>query len=191
MTVLPINIGDVHGGRIETTAGALLNLASNGAANQYTFSWSTGLSALACFELLDKNRLLQPNVREEPMPFAIGVETLDGEWEAEFDPKSRAPYRNRFRTVLLRVHEPDQVLARWELPGIAWVWQAKSPLQSGSDARTLGVIAEFIDESFVAEAFDLTAGEEARSLRKRLVAFANAAPDPEKIAWVLSRNWRD
>lgn len=189
VTVLPINIGDVHGGRIETAAGALLNVVSNGVANQYAFSWSTGLSALFCFEVLDKSRLLlQPTAREESVPFAIGVETRDGEWEAEFELESRPPYRNNFRTVLLKVHESDQVLARWELPGIAWVWQAKSPLQSGSDARTFGVIAEFLDESFVLQAFDLTADEKTRSLRNRLVALASAAPDPEKIASVLSNN---
>jgi hypothetical protein len=188
VTVLPINIGNVHGGRIETTAGALLNVVSDGVANQYTFSWSTGLSALLCFEMLDKNRLLQPTAREEPTPFAIGVETRDGEWETKFEPQSRPPYRDRFRTVLLRVHQSNQVLARWELPGIAWVWQAKSPLQSGSDTRTFGVITEVLDESFVLQAFDLTADQKTRSLRDRLVALASAAPDPQKIASVLSNN---
>jgi hypothetical protein len=189
VTVLPINIGDVHGGRIETTAGALLNVVSNGVTNQYAFSWSTGLSALLCFEMLDKRRLLQPTARGEPVPFAIGVETRDGEWEAEFESQSRPPYRDNFRPVLLRADESEQVIARWELPGIAWVWQAKSPLQSGSDARTFGVIAEFLDESFVLQAFDLTADQRTRSIRHRLVALVNAAPDPEKIASALSDDW--
>jgi hypothetical protein len=184
--VLPINIGNVHGGRIETTAGALLNVVTNDVANQYTFSWSTGLSALLCFEMLDKNRLLQPTAREEPVPFAIGVETRNGQWETKFEPKSRPPYRDRFRTVLLKGDQSNQILARWELPGIAWVWQAKSPLQSGSDARTFGVIADFLDESFVLQAFDLTADQKTRSLRNRLVALTSAAPDPKMIAVVLS-----
>jgi hypothetical protein len=189
VTVLPINIGDVHGGRVETTAGALLNVVSNGVTNQYAFSWSTNLSALLCFEMLDKRRILQPTTREEPIPFAIGVETRDGEWKTEFESQSRPPYRNNFRSVLLKVDESDQVLARWELPGIAWVWQAKSPLQSGFDARTFGVIAEFLDESFVLQAFDLTADQKTKAIRHRLVALASAAPDPEKIASALSDNW--
>jgi hypothetical protein len=93
VTVLPINMGDVHGGRIETTAGALLNVVYNGAAYQYIFSWSTGLSALRCFERLDENRRLQPSTfREpEPEPFAVGVESRDGKWVTDFDPESRPP----------------------------------------------------------------------------------------------------
>jgi hypothetical protein len=70
------------------------------------------------------------------------------------------------------------------------VWQAKSPLQSGSDVRTFGVITEFLDVGFVLDAFDLTAGENTIPLRTRLDALANAAGDREKIASVLSKDWR-
>ena len=185
MTVLPINVGEVHGGRIETDTGGLLNLVSNSGVNQYAFSWSTSLSALECFDMLDGRQLLKPFASQEFVSFAVGVEDLNGEWTTGFEPKSRPPYENLFRGALLRVPEENQVCARCELPGIAWVWLVKSPLQSGSEVKTFGVITEFLDETLVIEAFDLTASKDSHPLRGRLVAFANAAPDPEKIASVL------
>ncbi len=189
MTVLPINIGDVRGARFETESGGLLNFVFHENANQYTFSWSTNLSAFECFELLDKYQTLQPPIeRQETLPFAVGVENSNGEWATDFNPASKPPYEDIFQAILSRVPEEYQVCARCELPDIAWVWLANSPLQSGSDVRTFGLVAKFLDVPFVVTAFDLTAGEYLKPLRDRFVALVGAAPDQEKIASVLSHS---
>jgi hypothetical protein len=202
VTVFPINIDDVSGGRIETAAGGLLNLLFNTETQQQTFSWSTDCSALECFIKLTQNRLLIPKATEKFRSevdyalrshtyYALGVETPDGEWHSFYQPEGELPNEDLFAKVLGDVPESDQISARCEFPLIAWVWLAYSPLQSGVDARTFGVIADApLDGEFVERAFDLTASAAAVPLSDRLHAFAKVTPyNPKEIAWIVSEDW--
>jgi large subunit ribosomal protein L13 len=134
--------------RRELTADGLLNLVGGPSS---TISWSTELDAPMCFL-----RLIAAVGRHDEED--VGDTVLDGKaWlgvdagvggfiQSQVDLTSGSPQ------LIKRLHGlSDTHLVRLEMPGVAWVWQAKSPLPQNRSCRTFGVVADHPTDHLIFE----------------------------------------
>jgi large subunit ribosomal protein L13 len=134
--------------RRELDADGLLNLVGGPST---TVSWSTDLDSPMCFL-----RLIAAVGRHDKAD--VGDTILGGKarlivdtGESDFI-DSDADLASGSPELIARLHGMiDLKLVRLEFPGVAWVWQAVSPLTQNRSCRTFGVVAVAPSEHLIVE----------------------------------------